>query len=239
MLKFRGGIMKISLSDGVFCRGARRYLWYLAAFFAALFLFLLCEIFISEDVCHAVWSPVDDMIPFIEGFVVFYTLWYFMIVGSLLWLGLFRRESFRSLLVFMTACQMIAIVIFVLYPNKQLLRPEVMPRDNIFSNVVGAIHSVDTNTNVCPSLHVCYSAAMASVWLKERSLPKIIRFVIVLLCAMACVSTVFIKQHSIIDMAVGFVVCAVVEMIIYRRFWKEKFTFKGENEQKILNMQKR
>ena len=231
--------MKISLSDGVFCRGARRYLGYLAAFLAALFLFLLCEIFISEDVCRAVWSPVDDMIPFFEGFVVFYTLWYFMIVGSLLWLGLFRRESFRSLLIFMTACQMIAIVIFILYPNKQMLRPEVMPRDNVFSRVVGAIHSVDTNTNVCPSLHVCYSVAMASAISKERDVPVFVRSVFALLCALACVSTVFIKQHSIIDMAVGFVVCAVVEAVVYRRFWKEKFTFKRKNSPKVLNIQKR
>jgi membrane-associated phospholipid phosphatase len=130
----------------------------------------------------------------------------------------------------MTACQMIAIVIFILYPNKQMLRPEVMPRDNVFSRVVGAIHSVDTNTNVCPSLHVAYSFAMASVWAKERRTSLTFKWVMGVTCLMVCLSTVFIKQHSVVDIFVALVMCILIEIVIYRRFWKELFTNIGKNK---------
>ena len=221
---------KRELSDGVFCREGRVYLWYLIAWLVTLLLFLLCEAFIDPNICHEIWSPLDDVIPFSEGFVVFYVLWYFMIIGSIVWLGLYRRESFRSFLLFMTACQLLGMLIFLLYPNKQLLRPEIMPRDNAFADLVLLIHSVDTNTNVCPSMHVAYSVAMSSVWSKERSVPLSARGVIAFLCLMVCLSTVFIKQHSVIDGVVALIICIPVELVIYRGFWKELFTKTGENK---------
>lgn len=218
------------ISEGVFSREGRSYLLYLLPFGVALMLFLLCEAFISEDVCHEMYSPIDDMIPFAEGFVVFYVLWYFMIIGSLVWFGLYSRESFRALLVFMTLCQLVAIVIFIIYPNKQTLRPEVLPRENGFSSLVGLIHSVDTNANVCPSLHVAYSFAMASVWGKEKRASLTFKWVMGVTCLMVCLSTVFIKQHSVVDIFVALVMCLLIEMVIYRRFWKELFTNTGENK---------
>jgi membrane-associated phospholipid phosphatase len=222
--------MRGKISGGVFVRGGRRYLLYLLPFLLSLFIFLLCEVFISEDVCHEMYSPLDDLIPFAEGFVVFYVLWYFMIIGSLIWFGMYSRESFRDLLMFMTLCQLVAIVIFIIYPNKQTLRPEVLPRANGFSALVGLIHSVDTNTNVCPSLHVAYSFAMASVWAKERRASLTFKWVMGVTCLMVCLSTVFIKQHSVVDVFVSLVMCMLIEMIIYRRFWKELFTNMGKNK---------
>ena len=41
-----------------------------------------------------------------------------------------------------------------LIPNGQDLRPAVMPRDNIFCDLVAYTYSLDTNTNVFPSVHV-------------------------------------------------------------------------------------
>ena len=222
--------MRGKISEGVFVREGRRYLLYLLPFLLSLFLFLLCEVFISEDACHEMYSPLDDMIPFTEGFVVFYVLWYFMVIGSIVWFGLYKRECFRDLLIFMTACQLVAIVIFIIYPNKQTLRPEVMPRDNIFASLVGLIHSVDTNTNVCPSMHVAYSFAMASAWGKEADVPPAFRWTMSVACLMVCLSTVFVKQHSVVDVFVALIICMLVEIIIYRRFWKELFTKTGENK---------
>ncbi len=218
------------ISEGVFVREGRRYLLYLLPFLLSLFLFLLCEVLISEDVCHEMYSPLDDMIPFREGFVVFYVLWYFMVIGSIVWFGLYKKEGFRALLLFMTACQLIAVVVFLIYPNKQTLRPQIMPRENIFASLVGLIHSVDTNTNVCPSMHVAYSFAMASVWGKERGASVTFKCVMGVTCLMVCLSTVFIKQHSVIDIFVALVMCMLIEMVVYRRFWKELFTNIGENK---------
>jgi hypothetical protein len=94
---------------------------------------------------------------------------------------------------------------FVLYPTCQNLRPEVFARDNFLTELMAWFYTTDTSTNVCPSLHVCGSlaAAFGLVDTKRFSAPG--RRAVILLIAMTiCVSTVFVKQHSILDMLWGF-----------------------------------
>ena len=185
--------------------------------------FILCELFIDEADCYSVWIPLDDLFPFSEIFVIFYVLWYFLILGSLVWFFIYSGEGFVSLLKYMTTCQLIAVVIFLVFPNKQDLRPEVIRGSDILSRLVYIIHTVDTNTNVCPSLHVCYSFALMSVWQREgKHLSTKIMYVT--LALLVSLSTVMIKQHSVLDFLVALPVCVITEMITYPDFWKERFT---------------
>ena len=218
---------------GIFNREKIKYLWYLFAWFFAMGIFLLCEMFIPAEVCRAVHSPLDDLIPFSEVFVIFYVAWYFLIFASLLYFAFKSSESFREFLIFMTVCQVLAVVIFILFPNKQELRPEALPRDNVFARLVGLIHSVDTNTNVCPSLHVAYSFALASVWCKEK-IPRGAKLIWIVLALLISSSTVFIKQHSIIDFFVALVVCIMAEAVTFPGFWKERFTKIGKKYEKVI-----
>lgn len=215
------------LGGGVFCREGVGYFRYLAYWITSLLAFCLCELLIKNSDCHVIECPLDSVIPFCEVFVIFYVLWYFLLVFSLVWFGIKDREGFRKLLIFLTACQLAAIIIFIVYPSKQLLRPEVMPRDNLLSNLVELIYSVDTNTNVCPSLHAAFSMAMISVWSKEDASPRILRALMIALSALATVSTVFVKQHSVIDIFVAAVICLAIETVIYHDFWKQLFTNKS------------
>lgn len=209
--------------NGVLLRGDRgsfRYLW---AWLVSMGIFLLCEKFIDESICHSVYIPLDDLVPFSEVFVLFYVLWYFLILGSLIWFAAYSARGFERFLKYMTVCQLIAVVIFIAFPNKQELRPEVMPRENVFSFLTSVIHSVDTNTNVCPSLHVCYSFAMLSVWMREGK-SRITKVVYLLLALLISASTVFIKQHSVLDLLVALPVCLVADILTNLDFWKIKFT---------------
>ena len=45
------------------------------------------------------------------------------------------------------------------FSHIKLLRPEVFARDNALTRAVAWFYTFDTNTNVCPSLHVIGSAA--------------------------------------------------------------------------------
>ena len=192
--------------------GELKYLFY---WFLSMGVFLLCELFIPSELCYSVHTFLDDGVPFLEGFIIFYVLWYFLIAGSLIYFFLKRPHSFKRFLIYMTVCQMLAVVIFVLFPNKQDLRPEIMPRDNVFSDLTSLIHSVDTNTNVCPSLHVAYSIALASVWCKEKISPTN-KLLWIALAILITLSTVFVKQHSVLDIFVAFPVCLIAELMAYR-----------------------
>lgn len=159
--------------------------------------------------------------------MIFYVLWYFLLVFSLVWFGIRDREGFRKLLIFLTVCQLVAIVIFIVYPSKQLLRPEAIPRDDPLSRLVALIYSVDTNTNVCPSLHAAFSMAMISVWSKDKVSPRLLCTSMIVFCALAAVSTMFVKQHSVIDIFVAAIICIAIEAVIYHDFWKQLFTNKA------------
>ncbi len=185
-------------------------------------MYFLTEKLIPVESCHVIHSRLDDMIPFCEYFIIPYVGWYFLVFGSLLYFLLCNVESFTKLQKYIIFTQAVAMTVYILYPNVQNLRPEVFPRDNIFSRLIGVIYTADTNTNVFPSLHVGYSIAIASAWLKEKNASAIWKFFVVIFVILVCLSTVFLKQHSVLDGFASAAMCLVAEVVIYRDFWKAK-----------------
>lgn len=190
------------------------------AYFAAYF---LTENLIPAASCHPVHCFIDDIIPFHEAFVIPYVTWYLLIIFSLGYFALYNIDSFKRLSKFIMITQLVAVLIYIFYPTRQDLRPVVFPRDNFLSDCVGLIYAFDTNTGVCPSLHVAYSIGIGSVWLKERDVPALWKAAIMILIVLICLSTMFIKQHSAVDFFVALPVCLLAELVVYRdRYWKKR-----------------
>ena len=186
-------------------------------------LYYLTENLIPVEKCHPIHCWLDDVIPFHEGFLIPYVFWYLLIVISLVYFALYNTESFRKLQIFIIVTQVVAMVIYIVYPSRQDLRPEIFPRDNFLSQMVGFIYSVDTNTGVCPSLHVAYSIGIASVWLKEKAVHWLWKAFVVAAVILICLSTMFIKQHSAVDFFAAIPVCILAEYICYgKSYWWPK-----------------
>ena len=194
-------------------------LWWLLYFL----LYLLTENLIPADKCHPVWCWLDDVIPFHEGFLIFYAGWYFLIFFSLLYFALYNIENFRGLQIFITVTQILAMVCYIVYPTRQDLRPAEFPRENFLTWIMGLIYTADTNTGVCPSLHVAYSLGIASAWLKEKSVAWYVKGFLVFFSLGVCISVAFTKQHSVVDIFAAIPVCVVAEVIAYRTYWLKKF----------------
>lgn len=184
------------------------------AYFAAYF---ITEKLIPAERCFVVHSILDDIIPFCEVFVIPYVFWYLLIVVSLLYFALYNTDSFKNLMKFIIVTQVVAMIIYVVFPNRQDLRPLVFERDNIFTWLVGKLYTLDTNTNVCPSLHVAYSLGIASVWLKEKGVSRLWKAFVVIAVILICLSTAFIKQHSVVDGFAALPVCLLAEYLVYGR----------------------
>lgn len=185
-------------------------------------LYFLTENLIPAENCHIIHSPLDDLIPFNEFFVIFYVGWYVLIVGSLLYFLLYSVQNFRNLQTYIIITQILAMVVYVVYPSRQELRPEVFPRENVLTWIMGIIYTFDTNTGVFPSLHVAYSIGIASTWLRERSVRPFLRAIIVLFCLGVCLSVAFVKQHSVLDIFGAIPVCLVAEWFVFFRKRKRK-----------------
>ena len=200
-----------------------RHLQYLAGWVVYFVLYFLTEALIPAENCYVVHSVLDDMIPFCEYFIIAYVGWYLLIVASLLYFMFYNPENFKNLMKFIIVTQVMAMVIYIAFPNRQDLRPAVFPRDNFFTDLIKLIYSLDTNTNVCPSLHVAYSVGIASVWIKEKSVTWKTKLPVVVFCILVCMSVAFVKQHSVVDIYVAMPVCLLAEIIAFGAYWKNKF----------------
>ncbi len=185
-------------------------------------LYFITEYLIPNNSGTAISCGLDYKIPFCEWFIIPYVGWYALIVVSLLYFMFYNVENFKRLQIFIIVTQITAMIIYIVYPNFQPLRPDVYPRDNFLTDIVALIQSADTNSNVCPSLHVAYSIGIASIWLKEKSAKWWVKTLIVIFCILVCLSTVFVKQHSVVDGITAIPVCILAEFISCKGYWKEK-----------------
>ncbi len=209
------------INDPEFC-----HLKLLLGWVGYFIMYALTERLIPAEKCYPVHSVIDDIIPFCEVFVIPYVFWYALIVFSLVYFGLYNIDSFKNLSKYIIVTQVVAVIIYIVFPTRQDLRPEVLPRDNIFSDVVSLLYTVDTNTGVCPSLHVAYSMGIASVWVRERDAHILWKIFVVVAVALICLSTMFIKQHSAVDFFAALPVCLLAELFVYGKGYLKKLSQK-------------
>lgn len=202
------------------------HLKYLSGWIVYFILYTLTELFIPSDNCFVVHSKLDDIIPFCEYFIVPYVLWYGLIVVSLTYFALYNPKNFKKLQIFITITQVVAMFIYIVWPSRQDLRPTEFARDNFFTDVVKLLYTIDTNTNVFPSLHVGYSLAMISIWVKEKSVAWYVKLFISVFCVLVCLSTAFIKQHSVLDGFAAIIMCAIIEVVLFKNYYREKLKLK-------------
>ena len=199
------------------CTPQYRHLLLLLGWGGYFILYFLTENLIPAEECHPIHIPLDDLVPFCEWVVIPYVSWYLLIVGSLLYFGFYSVDSFKKLQTYIIISQIIAMAVYVLYPNRQDLRPRVFPRENILTWILGMIYRIDTNTGVCPSLHVGYSLGIASTWIREKSAPKWVRGAIAVWCGVICISVAFVKQHSVADIFAAIPMCLFAEWFVFFR----------------------
>ena len=91
----------------------------------------------------------------------------------------------------------IAGLIFIIFPTT-MLRGQITDVD-IFSRVVNLIYKVDAPTNLFPSLHCLESYICMKSALELKELDATYRVSMITLSILVFFSTVFIKQHVILD----------------------------------------
>ena len=165
---------------------------------------------------HPVYSHIDDVIPFCEWFVIPYYFWFVFLVGIQIYGVLFDVPCFERYMKFTILTYTATILVYIIYPTSQNLRPEFFERDNIFTKIVSMLYNFDTNTNVCPSMHVIGSFAVYFSARKSKLFGSLWwRIAFFVMTVLICASTVFLKQHSVIDIFWGVVVCIVFYPIVF------------------------
>ena len=201
----------------------------LGGWLAYLVLYFVTENLIPTSRCHVIHCALDDLIPFQEGFLIIYCYWYVLLVGSLLYFLLYDLRAFRRLQVYIMITQAVAMLTYIVYPSIQLGRPDHFERDNLLTRLAAFIYAFDTPTGVCPSLHVAYSLGIASVWCRVRGASRRWKGFMILSAALISVSTAFVKQHSVVDIAAALPVGLLAELQVFGRTRLNKWLEGGWN----------
>ena len=179
-----------------------------------LLLFVLAERFVTADywVSHC---ALDDAIPFVGAFVYAYVLWFPYMAGITLWLLVKDGRAFVRYGWTLIISTLIGFAMFFLVPSGQELRPAAVEGSGLTAWILRFIYSVDTNTNVFPSLHVVGTLVAIAGALDTDTLSRPWKWAVVILGVLINLSTMFIKQHSALDVGSAIVVFAVVWPLVY------------------------
>ena len=187
-----------------------RHLWLLLFWIVYLVVFQALEHRVLPDSqYHYIHCVLDDIIPFCEYFVVPYLYWFVFMIGMSAYCVFCDKECFIYYMKLIMITSTIACIAYFVYPTALNLRPHEFARSNVFTKIVSMIYAFDTSTNVCPSMHVTgtLSTLLASFRAKRMKSFGARAFMTVSAIAI-CVSTVYMKQHSLIDVVWGTAVTA-------------------------------
>ncbi len=168
---------------------------------------------------YIVESELDQYIPFCKWFVIPYFLWFGYIAITIAYFFFTNKRDFTRLCLFLFVGMTICLAIYYIWPNGQNLRPDLatLGRENIFTRMLAGLYTTDTSTNVCPSIHTFNSVGACIAIFHSKALKdkKWIRGGALILTISICLSTVFLKQHSIIDVFCGLALSLVMYCISY------------------------
>ena len=167
---------------------------------------------------HIIDSSLDDKIPFCEYFIIPYLLWFLYIAVTVGYFLFFNENTteFWSLILNLAIGMTLFLIVSYVYPNGLNIRPTEFTNDSVFTRMVQFLYRTDTPTNVLPSIHVYNSVAAFSAIHTCKNLQKHkgIRTGSFILTTLIVLSTMFLKQHSIADVATG-ITCAVATYVLF------------------------
>lgn len=181
-------------------------------------LFLLAERGNLSATYYQMHCALDDKIPFCELFLLSYLFWFVYMIGMVIYLFFTDGEEFIYFMRFIILTYSAGLIMFYLFPTCQTLRPVGFERDNILTQIMAGFYQFDTNTNVCPSLHVIGALAVTFAGLHNPRLKSVFwKFFFIIEGFLISISTVFVKQHSVLDVGAGLLISLGAWYLVYGR----------------------
>lgn len=181
----------------------------------------------SLSSCTIIHVAFDDVIPFCEYFIIPYLLWFLYVPSVILFLFFTSKKEYYHTCAFLFIGMSICLFICTIFPNGQNLRAhaDLVADKNIFTKLIATLYKTDTDTNVFPSIHAFNSIGIHIAICKNQILSKKIWIKIssFLLATLIILSTMFLKQHSVLDVCASFLLAALLYVPVYKVNWSNGF----------------
>lgn len=155
----------------------------------------------------------DYSIPFIPKFIYIYIFWYLLIF--IVPIILYIKDKFTYYKYFTTyiICIILSDLIFIIYPTT-IIRPTIAST-NITETIINLVYQLDTPVlNCLPSLHCLVSFLFIYCSINNNKIKIITRIIFILSSLLIILSTLFVKQHVIIDIVSAFIISLPIWLII-------------------------
>lgn len=191
-----------------------------------------------------IYTPADAFIPCVEFFIIPYVLWYAWIPFTLLLLYFKDRQAYRNMCFVLICVCTFDIIFYASYPNgcaSGVGDPfEFLPgRDNFFVDFTLLIKS-GCNPHCClPSGHCSFALGIDIVLQRSNLLKKhyVLRTLCFLFAISVCCATVFLKQHSILDVVAAAALVLLFNLInVFWGWYRESKKERKEAEQFALEV---
>lgn len=168
---------------------------------------------------HGVETALDQLIPFNEWFIIPYYIWFPYIPLVVGYFFFTSKEEFYRLCIFLFLGMTLCLIVYTIYPTGVYFRPDLdeLGRNNVLIKLTRIIYTIDPGTNVWPSIHCFNSIGVAISVLKCKRLNKypVIVLGTITLSSLICMSTVLVKQHSILDFYAAVALAVIMYLIAY------------------------
>ena len=111
----------------------------------------------------------------------------------------------------------ISLIIYVIYPTALDIRVTDITGNDICAWIIKGIHKLDQPNNVCPSIHVSTTVIIDNQFRKILKNNGKLKLLFVLWDVGICISTMLVKQHSIIDVICGIILAHAILFVFNKK----------------------
>ena len=176
-------------------------------------------------------NGLDNAIPFVPQMAVFYVYVFgSMIIPTMLYFAFIEYKHGYAVGWSFVFIEVIAAIVYVIFPVSVYQYHEELLATPIGMNWwIGEVHRIvsdfGSTFNTFPSLHAAGSTVCVYTWYKHTKLhpgyaSNILSILSVIAATGIILSTLFIKQHYVVDEVAGIILGWAVSKAVFKHLWK-------------------
>ncbi len=170
---------------------------------------------------HFIGNAIDHKIPFIACFGLIYVSWFFAIIIVPLVLNKYKKSELKKHYLNVFIAILICAMFYLFYPTTSDIRPAVHIK-GLFTLTCYLVYFFDgPMANLFPSMHCLMCFYYIYYVLFNKEIDKRWRIGIFIWAVLIIFSTLFAKQHVVIDVAGAFIFSAIIYTITSLVFRKK------------------
>ena len=168
---------------------------------------------------YVVSTMMDDKIPLIKEFIIPYLLWFIYVFAPIIYLlrKTIKDKNWKHLIgilypINIAVC--VCVTIFIIYPTK-VLRTDIPTSEgrDIIRAILLIVRRLDNPYNGFPSLHVLSSMVICIHFVYTDYVRKDVKFLYIVGSIFIIMSTLFTKQHYVMDVIAGTILAPIVYVL--------------------------